>query len=109
MVESASWVLAGAALAPVLGFAWLALAMDTHWQQVHGQAATSTLCRRLLRVLGSLLLAASLLLCLQADHASMAVLVWAMLLAGAAALIALVLAWRPHWLRLLWPLFPFSA
>jgi hypothetical protein len=100
MVESA--MLAGAALAAVLGFAWLALAMDTHWQQVHGQAAAPTLSRRLLRVLGSLLLAASLMLCLQADHASMAVLVWAMLLAGSAVLIAFVLAWQPRWLRLLW-------
>ncbi|MBT9494008.1 MAG: DUF3325 domain-containing protein [Paucibacter sp.] len=100
MVESA--MLAGAALAAVLGFAWLALAMDTHWQQVHGQGATPALSRRLLRVMGSLLLAASLVLCLQADHASMAVLVWAMLLAGAAVLIAFVLAWQPQWLRLIW-------
>ncbi len=102
MVESASWLLAGAALASVLGFAWLALAMDTHWEQVHGQAATPAVNRRLLRVLGSGLLAASLALCLQADHASMAVLVWAMLLAGAAVLIAFVLAWQPRWLRLIW-------
>lgn len=102
MVESASWILAGAALASVVGFAWLALAMDTHWQQVHGQAAKPALSRRLLRVFGALLLAASLALCLLADHASMAVLVWVMLLAGAAVLIAFVLAWRPRWLRPLW-------
>lgn len=103
MVESAAWMLAGAALAALVGFAWLALAMDTHWQQVHGRAAPTALSRKLLRLLGGLLLTASLMLCLQADHASMAVLVWAMLLAGAAALIAFVLAWQPRWLRLLWP------
>jgi hypothetical protein len=38
-----------------------------------------------------------------ADRASMAVLVWLMLLAGTAPLIAFTLAWRPQLLRLLWP------
>ena len=47
-------------------------------------------------------LLASLLLCLRADHASMAVLVWVMSLAAAALLVAFTLAWRPHWLRWFW-------
>lgn len=107
--NSAALLLAGAALLSVWGFAGLALAMDAHWQQVFGPArgaeqAPSTAMRRLLRTLGSLLLLASLGLCLRADHPSMAVLVWLMLLAGGALLLAMVLAWRPHWLRLLWPL-----
>ena len=52
---------------------------------------------------GVLALALSLGLCLQADHPSMAALVWLMLLAGAAAAIAAMLSWRPRWLKALWP------
>jgi len=104
MVESAApWMLTGAAALAVLGLSWLALAMDVHWEQVHGHAGPKRGTRTQLRLLGGLLLLASLLLCLGADHASMAVLVWAMLLAGAAVLIAMTLSWRPHSLRLLWP------
>lgn len=103
MAESAPWLLAGAAALTVLGLAWLALAMDRHWEQVHGQPRPASPIQTLLRGLGGLLLAAALVLCLMADHASMAVLVWAMLLAGGAVLIAGVLAWRPQGLRLLWP------
>jgi hypothetical protein len=103
MVEHAALMLIGAGALTVLGFAWLALAMDTHWEQVHGQTGPASPTRQRLRVLGSLLLAASLALCLLADHASMAVLVWAMLLAGGAVLIAFALSWRPQCLRLLWP------
>jgi len=106
--HSAALLLAGAALLVVWGFAGLALAMDAHWQQVFGsgpggQQAPSTAMRRLLRALGSLLLLASLGLCLRVDHPSMAVLVWLMLLAGGALLLSMILAWRPRWLRLLWP------
>jgi hypothetical protein len=56
---------------------------------------------RVLRGLGALALMAALVLCLAADHASMAVLVWVMTLAGAALTIAFTLTWRP---RLLIPL-----
>jgi hypothetical protein len=59
--------------------------------------------RGALRTLGGLGLLSSLGLCLLADHASMAVLVWVMLLAGGALLIALTLAWKPEALRVLWP------
>ena len=45
----------------------------------------------------------ALALCLRADHASMAVLVWVMTLSGAALLVAFLLAARPRWLRLLAP------
>lgn len=103
MVESANWMLAAAAALTVLGLGWLALAMDVHWEQVHGQAVLQPRTQTRLRRLGSLLLGASLLLCLASDHPSMAVLVWAMLLAGAAVLIAMTLAWWPHSLRALWP------
>jgi hypothetical protein len=84
-----------------LGLAWLALAMDVHWQQVRGSAAPAAGTARLLRIMGGLALAVSVVLCFVADHASMAPLVWVMALAGGALLIALILAWKP---RVLLPL-----
>ncbi|AKC85628.1 DUF3325 domain-containing protein [Pseudoxanthomonas suwonensis] len=98
----AAWLLGGALLACTAGVGWLALAMPGHAQQVWG-APVPRATARILRVLGALGLAASLALCLAADHASMAVLVWAMALAAAALTVAFALAWRPHWLRVLAP------
>lgn len=99
---SAAWLLGAALLAGVAGMGWLALAMPTHAQQVWG-AAASPATARILRVLGALGLVAALALCLVVDHASMAVLVWVMALAGAALVVALTLAWRARWLGLLAP------
>ena len=86
------------------GVAWLALAMEAHWQQVRGTATGPA--RRVsigLRVAGSVALLASLLACLLADHATMAVLVWVMSLAASALVVALTLAWQPRWLAWLAP------
>jgi len=83
------------------GFGWLALAMDVHWRQVRGPRL---LPRRLvvaLRLLGAAGLSLSLFLCLLADYASIAALVWVMALAAAAFAVAFTLTWRP---RLLAPL-----
>ncbi|MFZ5507581.1 MAG: DUF3325 family protein [Pseudomonadota bacterium] len=91
-------LLAAALLCSVLGFAWLALAMDVHWAQARGAQPAPTGVPRVLRALGAAALAASLVLCLRADHASMAALVWVMALAAGALLVALALAWRPRWL-----------
>lgn len=96
-------LLGGAAVASLAGFAWLALAMDVHWAQVHDAAPQAAAMPRRLRIAGACALALSLALCLAADHPSMAVLVWLMLLAGAAAGIAMTLSARPRWLRWLWP------
>lgn len=92
-----------AALITVLGFAWLALAMEEHWRQVRNSPPPSAGARRLMRILGALALLASLLLCLRVDYASMAVLVWVMYLVSAALLMALILAWRPRLLSIAWP------
>lgn len=94
-------LLAAALLGSVLGMACFALAMETHWQQVRGDDSVPGRAGRVLAALGALALAASLLLCLAADHASMAALVWAMTLTAGALLVAFTLAWRP---RLLAPL-----
>ncbi|SEL62030.1 Protein of unknown function [Roseateles sp. YR242] len=102
MVDALVLQLAAAAAA-VIGFGWLALAMDTHWEQAHGALPQPASLPKTLRVLGSLALLGSLVLCLNADHPSMAVLVWFMLLAAAVLTIAMTLSWRPQWLRWFWP------
>lgn len=83
------------------GFGWLALAMDVHWLQVRSQESPSPMMRRVLRMLGVLAILASLVLCLSVDHATMASLVWFMLLTASALSVAFLLTWRP---RLLSPL-----
>jgi hypothetical protein len=91
--------LALAFVACAAGFGWLALAMDVHWQQVHAADDTgSRPQRRALRMLGIAGLVVSLWACLRADHPSIAALVWVLMLAAAAALVAFTLAWRPRWL-----------
>lgn len=84
----------------VASFAWLATAMEVHWQQVRGMQQLSAGMAVLLRVLGACGVVLSLLLCLMADHVTMAPLVWVMSLAAAGLVVAFTLAWRP---RLLLP------
>lgn len=88
-----SWLLAFATLCALAGMISLALGMHVHWQQVARSASAHRPLRW--RVAGACLLSASLLLCLQADRASMAVLVWVMVMALGAMMTAQVLAWRP--------------
>ncbi|GAB3513455.1 DUF3325 domain-containing protein [Pseudoxanthomonas daejeonensis] len=95
-------LLAAALAACVAGMGWLALAMPAHARQVWGRALTPATVLAL-RVLGALGLLAALMLCLAVDHASMASLVWVMAIAGAALLVAFLLAWRAHWLGVLAP------
>ena len=88
-------LLASAFVCAVVGMGWLALAMDVHWNQVCDVPRP----RRtivILRALGSASLLGSLVLCLMADTATMAVLVWMMLLAVGAAATAFVLGARPR-------------
>lgn len=80
------------------GFGWLALAMDAHWRQVRRDRLPALGWRHALRMLGAAALALALAACLAADHATMAVLVWVMLLAAAALSVAFTLSWRPRWL-----------
>lgn len=101
---SDAWLLAVASLVSFCGMAWLALAMREHWLQVRGEAAPSGSGVALLRLAGALALAVSLRLCLWADHPSIASLVWVMLLTAAALSVAVMLSWRPRWLRWLVPL-----
>lgn len=93
-----SLLLAAAGVCSTLAFAWLALAMDVHWQQVRASASPGPSVKRLLRVLAVATLAISLALCLTVDHATMATLVWVMLLAAGALLVTFTLSWQPRWL-----------
>lgn len=97
-------LLAAAAASALVGFGWLALAMDVHWAQVHGGAeGPGSRARRVLRLLGALAIATSAAICAAADRPSMAALVSVMLLSVSAAAIAFTLSRRPSLLRLLWP------
>jgi Protein of unknown function (DUF3325) len=103
VVDQTAILLTAAAAASFVSFAWLALAMDSHWQQVHGDHQPSAATGRVLRRLGSLGLFVSLVICLLADHPTIAVLVWVMLLPATAIVVAMALTWRPALLRPLWP------
>ncbi|MGY1408936.1 DUF3325 domain-containing protein [Luteimonas sp. A611] len=98
----AAALLLAAMLAGFAGMGWLALAMPAHAAQVWGRAL-DVRHAQLLRVAGAIGAASSLALCLKADHASMAVLVWLMTLSGSALLVAMLLSSRPRLLRLLAP------
>ncbi|MBL7250816.1 DUF3325 family protein [Alloalcanivorax sp. C16-2] len=90
-----------AALLCLIGMGWLALALNVHWKQVRGAASRGVFTARRLRAMAALALLSALLLCLKVDHATMASLVWVMVLAAAALAVALMLAWRPRWLAVL--------
>jgi hypothetical protein len=98
MASQAPWLLTAYA-GCVFGMAWLATSMEPHWRQLHGAAPLRAREAAVLRVLGALSLSGALGACLRADHASMAALVWVLLLAAAALTVAFVLAWRPRCLR----------
>ena len=95
------WLVAAAILS-LTGMSWLALAMKAHWSQLYQDRKLEPR-RSLLRVMGSAALVVSGLCCLQADHPSMAVLVWVMLMAGAAIAVAMILGRQPRLLGLLCP------
>lgn len=89
-----------AALIALAGMGWLALSLEVHWRQIFGRKAVLTAAKANgLRLAGWTSLLLSAVLCFIADRPSMASLVWVMLLAVAAGLVALLLAWRAHWLR----------
>jgi hypothetical protein len=88
--------LAFALLACFLGLACLALSMTRHWRQVFPDSEPPVAAQATLRVAGACGLAASLILCLSNDYWTMASLVWVMMLAFCAVIVAMVLAWRPR-------------
>lgn len=99
------WLIA-AGLTAVLSMGWLALSYQSHWQQVFPKSKVNPDGLRLKIVAWSFLVV-SAGCCLAADHPSMAVLVWVMLLALAAMTVAMILSRRPALLRIICP--PFFA
>jgi hypothetical protein len=93
-----AWLRLAAFACSSCGMAWLALAMPAHWLQVRGSKNRPAYTARTLRVLGAGALALSLALALRADHASIAPILWVMMLTAAALLVAITLAARPAWL-----------
>jgi len=91
-------LLAAALGTATCGMAWLALAKKPHWAQVRGTEALALRSARTLQTLGASALLASLVLCLRADHVSMASLVWVMTMAASALIVTFTLAYRPRWL-----------
>jgi hypothetical protein len=90
-------------LVSIAGMGWLALSIDVHWRQVHGDTRRTLATTPRLRALGTAGLIISLALCLAVNHASMASLLWVMTLTAAALIIAVVLTWRAQWLQWLAP------
>ncbi|MCX4192552.1 DUF3325 domain-containing protein [Methylophaga sp. OBS1] len=91
-----------AAVTALLSMGWLALAYETHWQQVFPASKTLPNSKRL-KTTGWFFLLLSALCCLRADHPTMAVLVWVMLLAVTAFTVAMILSRRPVLLKTICP------
>lgn len=104
MVEGIALI--GACAAALAGFAWLALAMQEHWQQVYGENGQPHPNQVLLRMFGVGALLVSGILCFVADRPSMAALVWILFMAFGSVTVALILAWKPRLLRIVFPVFP---
>ncbi len=89
----------------VTGMAWQALGMEIHWRQVMVERPWVAEQARALRRSGWLALGMALLLCLAAEYATMAALVWVMMLTGSALWVVMLLTWRPARLRRFWRAF----
>lgn len=100
-MTEAMWLIA-ALLTAVVGMGWLALSYESHWQQVFPKSASKPQLLRL-KAAGWSFLVISGMCCLAADHPSMAVLVWVMLLTVSAVAVAMLLSRQPDLLRLICP------
>ena len=88
-------LLALAALSAFLGCSYLALSQPRNWRTVMGEGAA----HKAARPIGWGLIILSLILCIARDGGSFAALLWPLLLAGAAFLVAMLLAYQPSTLR----------
>lgn len=102
-MTEAMWLIA-AVISALVSMGWLALSYQSHWQQVFPESASKPGLKRL-KTAGWAGLLVSAVCSLAADHPSMAVLVWVMLLALAAMSIAMILSRRPTVLRFICPAF----
>jgi hypothetical protein len=82
-----------------LGFAVLALSQERHWERVHETNWLAARSPRAQRAIGFIAIAAALPLCLHDQGAGFGSLLWVVLMGAAAMAVALLLTWRPRWLR----------
>lgn len=96
-----SLLLVAAYLCGQLGMACLALTLRVHFAQTLGGQSPTPRGVQVLRLLGAVGLMGALLLCFVANHASMAPLVWVMMLGVWVVAVAFTLTYRPRALRML--------
>lgn len=98
-MTEAMW-LSAAVVTVIVGMGWLALAYQSHWQQVFptNQHQPNSVA---LKWAGWSFLLMSGVCCFIADHPTMAALVWVMLLAVSAMLVAIILSHQPALLRMI--------
>jgi len=94
------WLIAGA-VCSFLAMVWLSMAMQSNCKLVFGRDAKPN--SMFLRSLSVLALIVSGMCCLQADHASMAILVWFMYLTSAAFIVSMLLSYKQSIIRLFTP------
>lgn len=86
-------VLAG--LSAWLGCAWLALGQKKNWRTVTGGNTPPRACVGL----GWMFVLATLISCVMRDGVSFAAILWPLIFATAAFLVAMTLAYRTQWLK----------
>ncbi|MEQ7808311.1 DUF3325 domain-containing protein [Xanthomonas hortorum pv. hederae] len=79
------------------GMLALAVAMHRHYEQLTGRRTAPFTQRRLLRAMGVCLLIAALVLCVLGWGGTVGTMLWLGFLSVGALLVALGLAYAPHW------------
>ncbi len=86
------------ALLTFLGCAFLALTQKRNWRAVSNLTLTSNTKARL-NIMGWLLQGVALLLCVLVEGAGFAALLWPLFFASGSFMVAMLLSYRPHFLR----------
>ena len=81
------------------GLALLALSQERHWEAVFTSDIPRHHQKRTWHVPGFALIALGLLACIVGEGIGFGSVLWTILISLDAAAIALILAWKPHWLR----------
>lgn len=97
-MREALWLLAGFACA-WLGFALLALSQERHFARVYRSNGPVAYKQRPQRVIGFMAIGISLVCSIASQGASFGSLLWVLAIIAAALAVALLLTWRPQWLR----------
>lgn len=92
-------LLLAACLLALLGFALLALSQERHFEHVFKKNRPIALVSITHRAIYLIAISLSLPLCIASQGASFGSLLWVMLVCAAAMAVALLLTWRPGWLR----------